>query len=76
MSVAYGSPVAHVASATVVEHRDLADLLRQRQDAETQLRKLRDAYCEVTLELRALKRQGGRRLHEVETHPDYREDAA
>ncbi len=75
MSVAYGPPMARVDSAPA-EHRDLADLLRQRQDAEAQLRKLRDAYCEVTLELRALKRQGGRRLHEVETNSDYREDAA
>ncbi|MEK6350532.1 MAG: response regulator transcription factor [Burkholderia sp.] len=75
MSVAYGPPMAHLASAPA-EPRDVADLLRQREDAEAQLRKLRDAYCEVTLELRALKRQGGRRLHEVESRADYREDAA
>ncbi|MBN3727348.1 response regulator transcription factor [Burkholderia sp. Ac-20379] len=75
MSVAYGPPMARFDSSPA-ERRDVADLLRQRQDAEEQLRKLRDAYCEVTLELRALKRQGGRRLHEIETNSDYREDAA
>ncbi|WP_414451809.1 response regulator transcription factor [Burkholderia sp. 22PA0099] len=76
MSVAYGPPTTRSSSHPADDHRDLANLLQQRQDAEEQLRKLRDAYCEVTLELRALKRQGGRRLHEVETNSDYREDAA
>ncbi|AJK46719.1 response regulator transcription factor [Burkholderia plantarii] len=57
--------------------RYVANLLKERQDFEEQIRRLRDAFCEATLELRALKRQGGpRRHHEIEALADYSEDLA
>ncbi|WP_369064872.1 response regulator transcription factor [Burkholderia gladioli] len=56
--------------------RYVANLLKERQDFEDQIRRLRDAFCEATLELRALKRQHGRRHHEVEAYADFSEDLA
>ncbi len=74
MSVAYGTPLPAQDSRPVDRYG--ANLLKERQAFEEEIRKLRDAYCEATLELRALKRQGSRRLHEVDAHPGYGEDAA
>ncbi|WP_232734524.1 response regulator transcription factor [Burkholderia glumae] len=56
--------------------RYVANLLKERQDFEEQIRRLRDAFCEATLELRALKRQGPRRHHEIAALADYSEDLA
>ncbi|KAF1025967.1 MAG: hypothetical protein GAK40_01315 [Burkholderia plantarii] len=56
--------------------RYVTNLLKERRDFEEQIQRLREAYCEATLELRALKRQRGDTCFDGDTltERDYRQD--